>query len=129
MNQIEPVWKLRPAAIGGLTSPATFFCLELLARDYGMGVACYAEHSPAMHRRYRHLITGSANLKRWHSRLSQAGPGWGRVAAAMVASQGETAASDSRIGMLDPNSGATVVSWVIAPTPRRNLMGVPVGRI
>jgi hypothetical protein len=35
MNELEPRLRLGPVAIAGYTSPATLFCLDLLARDYG----------------------------------------------------------------------------------------------
>ena len=38
MNEIEPRLRLGPVAIAGLTSAATLFCLDFLARDYGAHV-------------------------------------------------------------------------------------------
>jgi hypothetical protein len=39
MRELEPRLRVRPLEILGVTSPATSFCLELLARDYGAGAA------------------------------------------------------------------------------------------
>jgi hypothetical protein len=39
MRELEPRLRVRPLEILGHTSPATSFCLELLARDYGAGAA------------------------------------------------------------------------------------------
>jgi hypothetical protein len=38
MNEIEPRLRVGPVALAGLTTQATLFCLELLARDYGAWV-------------------------------------------------------------------------------------------
>ncbi len=38
MNEIEPRLRLGPVVIAGLTSAATLFCLDFLARDYGAHV-------------------------------------------------------------------------------------------
>ncbi|GEM_PF-407359 len=37
-------WKLRPAAIAGMTAPGAVFCLEMLARDAGLGLALRIDH-------------------------------------------------------------------------------------
>jgi hypothetical protein len=39
MHELEPRLRARPLEILGFSSPATSFCLELLARDYGAGAA------------------------------------------------------------------------------------------
>jgi hypothetical protein len=39
MHDLEPRLRVRPLEIIGRTSPATFFCLELLARDFGADAA------------------------------------------------------------------------------------------
>ena len=35
MSELEPRFSARPTVIEGYTGPATLFCLDLLARDYG----------------------------------------------------------------------------------------------
>jgi hypothetical protein len=45
LHEIEPRWKHGPAAIAGLTTGPHLFCLELLARDYGLGSVYRARHA------------------------------------------------------------------------------------
>jgi hypothetical protein len=42
MHELEPRLRLGPIAVEGYTSAATWFCLDLLARDFG---ACTVEHT------------------------------------------------------------------------------------
>ena len=128
MNQIEPRWKYGPAVVAGLIGRATLFCLELLARDYGMGVVYRAEHSPAPGGGIRHIITGPQNLAEWESRLTLAGKRWSAVAAEMAMSCPETLPPDPGIGLLDPGQPSSIAepslfSWVIAPARRAGVLG------
>ena len=45
MHEIEPRWQREPDAIAGLTAGASLFCLEYLARDYGLELVYRIEHS------------------------------------------------------------------------------------
>jgi hypothetical protein len=128
MNQIEPRWKHGPAVVAGLTGRASLFCLELLARDYGMGVVYRAEHSPAPGGGIRHSITGPERLAKWESRLTLAGKRWSALAAEMAMSCPEALAPDPGIGLLDLGQPSRIVepslfSWVIAPARRAGVLG------
>jgi hypothetical protein len=126
MNEIEPRWKRGPAVVAGLTGRSCLFCLELLARDYGMGVLYRAEHSPSAGG-IHHVITGPESLSKWEGRLTAAGKRWSAVAAAMVLNCPETLDPDPSIGLLDlaqPHGAEpSLFSWVIAPAKRRSVLG------
>lgn len=115
MNQIEPRWKRDPAVVAGLTSRASLFCLELLARDYGMGLVYRVEHG------IRHVITGPESLSEWERRLTVAGKRWGAVAAAMAMNCPQTL--EPRIGLLDLVPETSLHSWVFAPARRSSVLG------
>jgi hypothetical protein len=118
MNEIEPLWKRGPAVIAGLTGRASLFCLELLARDYGMGIVYRVEHS-----RTGHVITGPESLSEWNSPLSAAGTHWGTIAAAMAMSFPAGLAPSQRFELLDLAPEPSLFSWVIAPTRRAGILG------
>ncbi len=120
MNEIQPRWKRGPIAIAGLTGGAPLFCLELLGRDYGMGVVYRAEHVPAGDGRVRHVVTGPDPLPEWENRLTAAGNQWSAVAAAMATSCPDDLQPEAKIDLLDlakrPGAGErSLFSWVIAP--------------
>src|SRR5262249_20034776 len=83
MNEIEPQWKYRPAAIAGLTSGPHLFCLELLARDYGMGLVYRMRHD-ITNDHCGHIITGPPVLSSRADQLAASGLDWPRRAAAMA---------------------------------------------
>lgn len=128
MNEIEPRWKRGPAAIAGLTGRASLFCLELLARDYGMGVVYCAEHSLAASGVVHRVIAGRDQVSQWESRLAAAGNRWGAVAVAMAMSCPKTPTPVPRVDLLDltqPSSTATpsVFSWVMGPAGQPGILG------
>jgi hypothetical protein len=93
--EIEPLWRRGTGAIAGLTRGVPLFCLELLARDYGMAVVHRARH-PAC-----------------------AGTESGAAAAALAFSSCEAPPPPARIDLVDlTNDGRAerpLFSWVIAP--------------
>ena len=128
MNEIEPRLKRGPVAVAGLTALASLFCLELLGRDYGMGLACCTEHSPTAEGIVHHLLTGRDKLSQWESRLAAGGKLWTAVAAAMVMNCPETLTPDPRVGLLDLaqppwTARPSLFSWVIGPARRAGVLG------
>jgi hypothetical protein len=96
LHEIEPRWKHGPAAIAGLTTGPHLFCLELLARDYGMGVVY----------RTRHARTAERS--------------WARAAAVTAMTCPVSARPDARIDLVDLADDSRIAeaplySWVIAP--------------
>jgi hypothetical protein len=126
MNQIEPRLKRGPGALAGVTTLASQFCLELLARDYGMGLVYRARHAmeggPI-----RHIITGPEELAGWKELLDGAGPWhWPTVAAAMAMSAVRTHPPLRGIELVDPSQpvrGRLLFSWVLAPKPGASVWG------
>jgi hypothetical protein len=119
MHEIEPQWKNRPAAIAGLTTGPHLFCLELLARDYGMGLVYRMRHDISEGDRCRHVITGPAGLSSWTDRLAATGRDWARLAAtlAMDCPCAPVSCRDLDLVDLTTRSGLTehsLYSWVIA---------------
>jgi len=114
---IEPQLRQGPAAIAGLTTGAPLFCLDLLARDYGLRPVLRIEHVADAHGRYRHAFEGPAALGAIASGLASDGS-WALRAA--------TLATDSRFGpdplaplaLLDlgarPGRATTYFSWRLA---------------
>jgi hypothetical protein len=43
-HELQPLWKLQPVAIAGLTTYAPLFCLERLAWDHGMRLLHRDQH-------------------------------------------------------------------------------------
>jgi hypothetical protein len=60
MNEIEPRLRVGPVAIAGFTGPATLFCLDFLARDYGAHVV---QRNPAASGAVGWLIATHADRK------------------------------------------------------------------
>jgi len=46
-HKLDRQWKSAPATLAGITLPSSLFCLEMLARDYGMCVQFRALHDKA----------------------------------------------------------------------------------
>ena len=126
MNVIEPHLKREPTALAGLIDGPSLFCLELLGRDYGMGIVYRVEHATTAAGRVRHSVTGAQPLAGWPSwkdRLDAAGDRWSALAADLALTCPATLRPDARVELLDlaPRREAidrTLYSWVIAPTGR-----------
>jgi hypothetical protein len=120
MHEIEPQWKDRPAAIAGMTSGPHLFCLELLARDYGLRLVYRVRHEIGASDQCGHIITGPSVLSSWTDQLAATGRDWPRRAAALAMDcPGSLRPSRDRdLVDLTTRSGLTehsLYSWVIAP--------------
>jgi hypothetical protein len=58
MNVIEPALRSRPVRLAGFTSAPTLFCLQYLARDYGLELAAQAAGPVAPDR----IVVGRSEL-------------------------------------------------------------------
>lgn len=58
MHEIEPYLKKHPAAIAGYTGGPTLFCLEFLARDYGLHLVYRIAHSQRKDGSFEHAFSG-----------------------------------------------------------------------
>jgi hypothetical protein len=120
MHEIAPQWKDRPAAIAGLTSGPHLFCLELLARDYGMGLVYRVRHEIGASGHCGHIITGPPVLSSWTNQLTATGRDWARRAAALAMNCPGSLRPSRDLDLVDLASCSalgdrSLFSWVIAP--------------
>jgi hypothetical protein len=126
MNQIEPRWQQSPAAIAGLTGGAPLFCLELLARGYGMRVVYRFEHAPRADGRMAHYMTGPEALADWAGALTTANADWSALAAALATTCPQPLRPSADIPLVDLSerpgiAQRSLFSWVIAPHARSRM--------
>lgn len=119
MHEIEPQWTNQPAAIAGLTSGPHLFCLELLARDYGMGLVYRLRHEISGSDHCRHVITGPAALSSWTDQLTAGVRDWPRHVAALAMECPSSLHPSKDLDLVDLANCSAVerplFSWVIAP--------------
>ena len=119
MHEIEPQWRRAPEAIAGLTRGAPLFCLELLARDYGMGLVHRVRHVRDADGNVRHTSTLNRSLSPdWEATLAAAGRSWAVAAAGLAISCEASALRDGDLVdlSLQSESGETALySWSMAP--------------
>jgi hypothetical protein len=119
MHEIEPQWKNRPTAIAGMTSGPHLFCLELLARDYGMGLVYRVRHEISASDDCRHLVTGPAALSSWTDQLAASRRDWTSLAASLAMNCPSAIRAARDLDLVDLASCSaherTLFSWVIAP--------------
>ena len=124
MDEIAPRWRERRgegmrSAIAGLTAGATLFCLEILARDYGLHPVYRARHSTYSSGEPMHAVTGAEELREWQAALAARGPDWGSAAAVLTTRCPQHLRTPRRHAPLDLSAephGAerALYSWVIA---------------
>ena len=130
LHDIEPRWKRGPAAIAGLTSGPHLFCLELLARDYGLAVVYRVRHERASSGQFGHAVAGPEALcAQARERLGAAGHSWSEAAAALAMTCPVTHHPDAGIGLVDLTdrsriADAPLYSWVIAPNSQARGLAV-----
>jgi hypothetical protein len=121
LRDIRPEWRKRPAAVGGLTTPVTLFCLEQLAWPHGLRVVFHAEHIALPDGTFEHHVQRDVRMARLTvSHLHRAGTRWpSRLVDAMAARS--TGPGGRRHGpslaALEPTlpAGAQLLtSWIIA---------------
>jgi hypothetical protein len=120
MHEIEPQWKHCPAAIAGLTSGPHLFCLELLARDYGMGLVYRVRHEIGASDHCGHIVAGPPVLSSWTNQLTATGRDWARCAAALAMDCPGSLRPSRDLDIVDLASCSapgdrSLFSWVIAP--------------
>jgi hypothetical protein len=128
MNEIQPCWRTGRVTVAGLTTLPSLFCLELLGRDYGMGLIHCAEHWATAGEFVHRVLIGGDRVSEWETRLSEADKRWSEVAAAMAMNFPEDATPDPGISLLDltrPSvaSEPALYSWVLAPARRAGVLG------
>jgi hypothetical protein len=109
-------WKHGPATLAGITLSTSLFCLETLARDYGMRVWFKAIHNRLPDGEPQHFVSGPENLVRLAAAF---GGQWSVGFAGMAAnlppldsSQWLEKTLESAARTREPGP---MVSWIIAP--------------
>jgi hypothetical protein len=126
LNDLEPLWRARQAAVAGLTSYSTLFCLERLAWDHGMRVVYRSRHTAASDGTLEHALPQTAGPLASSLRSHAAGE-WPLQVAAWLAraplsstASANAGAAGLRITAHDPGAARTppLYAWLIA-LPRR----------
>jgi len=131
MFDMEPQLQQGPAAaVAGLMSAGPLFCLELLARDYGLRLVYRIEHTRAASGRIEHTLTGRPPSANWEQALTSAGRHWPAAAAALVTESGHL--SPARITSPLPGTADaggqpnySIYTWMLAPDPHRRAILSP----
>jgi len=122
-HTLHPQWKRGPATLAGITLSTSLFCLETLARDYGMRVWFKAIHNRLPNGEVQHFLSGPENLVRQAAPFAgQWSVGFAGMAAnlpSLDSSQWLEKTLESAARTREPGP---MVSWIIAPRPGFNLI-------
>lgn len=124
-NDLDPRWRKTPDVIAGLTTQSSLFCLEHLARDYGMEVSYRGEHIVEPGHRIRHDLTGPAYLLAQADAAQMRSDAWPHEIARLVrhyraAQNAHTRSRQIAAGRPVPVEPGVdmLVSWIMAPARR-----------
>jgi hypothetical protein len=121
VNELDMLWRDRPAALAGLTHHGAFFCLERLAMDRGLRVSFKADHR-VQDNNTRHEIAAAGALIADPVLGALATDDWPTRIAALALSaprDGPAAARTIVSGAAAAGQTPFLVSWVIAPKYER----------
>ncbi len=125
-KDLDPHWRKAARPVAGLTTQNSLFCLEHLARDYGLRVTYRGEHIVGPGRRIRHDLTGPAHLLVQADDSQMRSAAWPREVARLMRGYELTRNARDvprRISAELPapaEPGVEIlVSWIIAPARRR----------
>ena len=119
-NDLYHEWKKRPAAIMGMTTEDSLFCLQILAQEHRMHVVFRVEHNYLSGNRLEHVITGTSRVPHEMADLANIGPAWNiRMSNVVMQYPDERTkqAETKIITQLDRpvTDQQALVTWVIAP--------------
>jgi len=122
-HEIEPQWKRGPGMIAGFTARMPLHYLEILARDYGVGVLYHVEHSKVPSQGYRHILHSPPALQEWQGALESAGEDWFSVAAQLIIHSstlipGATATATAMDSSSSRHADTSLYSWLMIPSGR-----------
>lgn len=131
MYLLEPGLRREPLVIAGLMRAGPLFCLEVLARDYGLGPVFRIRHKVLGDGHFEHTAEAGSLDAEWTSRLSAAGSHWPGWAAAFLAEPTDPATERKAVPLPDTatarsTTGDTVYSWLLAPELNRRAL-LPAG--
>ena len=84
-DELDLLWREKPAAIAGSTQFGPLFALERLANERGMRIALCAEHQARADGTVAHVLTGPAETMVLADYLRQQGADWPVLMAVLVA--------------------------------------------
>jgi hypothetical protein len=84
-EELDLLWRVRPAAIAGTTQFGPMFALEQLGNERGMHVVLRIEHSPREDGGLAHVMTGTPETLAFAEGLQQQGVEWPLLTAAALA--------------------------------------------
>ncbi len=118
-HTLDLQWKRGPATLAGITLSTSLFCLETLARDYGMRVWFKARHNCLPGGGLEHFLAGPESLVR---QATAFGGQWSVGFAGMAASLLPLDSSKRSTKIVESSAARTrepgpMVSWIIAPRP------------
>jgi len=117
-HTLDLQWKRGPATLAGITLSTSLFCLETLARDYGMRVWFKAIHNCLAGGGFEHFLVGPDSLVR---QAAAFGGQWSVGFAGMAASLPPLDSSkwlEKTLESARTREPGPMVSWIIAPWPR-----------
>lgn len=119
-NDLYHEWKKRPAAIMGMTTDDSLFCLQILAQDHRMHVVFRVDHNYLPGNRLEHVITGTSQVPSKMSDLANVGPAWNVHMSNVILKYPDARANKAEtkiITQLDRpvTEQQALVTWVIAP--------------
>lgn len=118
---LQPRWMQGPAAIAGLSTPESLFCLEHLARDHSMRVLFRATHSALADGRIRHDLIGPANTVRELAAAYARDARWAENTAEALSQFPRSQTTEAQACLTAHSIAAgdrmerPLVSWVIGP--------------
>ena len=121
LRHIDPVWKLQPVPVAGLTARPALFCLEQLALSCGLRVVFHGEHVVHDEGRTEHRLLRGAQAAGLSTRdLNRAGPLWPSLIADSMATHRERNSrarfgpSSAALAPSLPDGAQLLTSWIIA---------------
>jgi hypothetical protein len=112
-------WKRGPATLAGITLSTSLFCLETLARDYGMRVWFKAIHNYLPGGGFEHCLAGPDSLVRQAVAFGgQWSVGFAGMAASLPPLDSSKWLEKSLESAVRTQEPGPMVSWIIAPRPR-----------
>jgi len=122
-NDLYHEWKKGPAAIMGMTTADSLFCLQILAQDQRMHVVLRVDHKYLSDNRIEHTINSMAPAAPAVADLERVGPAWNIYMSDLVLQcpdRQTPATCTTLVTQLDrpAHEQPSLVTWVIAPINR-----------
>lgn len=122
-NDLYHEWKKGPAAIMGMTTEDSLFCLQVLAQDQRMRVVFRVDHHYLPDNTIEHVISGITEIPHRMSDLENVGPAWNINMSNVVMqcpenrSQATTTKIITRLNR-PASDRQSLVTWIIAPVKK-----------